>query len=60
MSLQRFIMDCMQGLATVVRGTIAIIRFFGVLRSIVTPLTLCGPERITMPLPTHLNKAHFL
>jgi hypothetical protein len=53
-------MDRMQGLATVVRDTIAIISFFGVLRSTVTPLTLCGPERITMSLPTHLNKSHFL
>jgi hypothetical protein len=59
MPLQRFTMDCMLGLAKIVHGTIAIIRFPEVVRSTMTPLAPSGPERMIMPLPTHPSKAHF-
>jgi hypothetical protein len=59
MSLQRFIMGRMPGLAKVVRGTKAMLRFLGVVCGTTTPLAPCGPERMTMPLSTHLSKAHF-
>jgi hypothetical protein len=57
--LQRFTMDHMPGLAKIVRGTIAMLRFSGVVRGTTAPLAPCGPERMTMPFPTHLIKAHF-
>jgi hypothetical protein len=57
--LQRFTMDRMPDLAKVVRGTIAMLRFLRVVRGIMAPLAPCGPERMTMPLSTHLSKAHF-
>jgi hypothetical protein len=59
MLLQRFTVSRVPGLAKVVRGTIAMLRFFGVVRGTMTPLAPSGPERITMPLPTHSSKAHF-
>jgi hypothetical protein len=59
MLLQRFTMGRMPGLAKVVRGTIAMLRFLGVVCSIMAPLAPCGPEQMTMPLPTHPSKAHF-
>jgi hypothetical protein len=59
MSLQRFIMGHMPSFAKVVRGTIALLRFPGVVRSTTTYLAPCGPDQMTMSLPTHLSKAHF-
>jgi hypothetical protein len=52
-------MGRMLDLAKVVRGTIAMLKFPGVVRGTTTPLAPCGPERMTMPLPTHPSKAHF-
>jgi hypothetical protein len=57
--LQRFTMGHMPDLAKVVRGTIAMLRFSEVVRGTMTSLAPCGPERMTMPLPTHLSKTHF-
>jgi hypothetical protein len=37
-------MGCMAGLAKVVCGTIALLRFPGVVRGTTTPLALCRPE----------------
>jgi hypothetical protein len=37
-------MGCMPGLAKVVRGTIAMLRFPGVVRGTTAPLAPCGPE----------------
>jgi hypothetical protein len=34
----------MLGLAKVVRGTLAMLRFFGVVRGTTAPLSPCGPE----------------
>jgi hypothetical protein len=59
MPLQRFTMGHMSGLAKVVRGTIAMLRFPGVVRGTTAPLAPCGPEQMTMLLPTHPSKAHF-
>jgi hypothetical protein len=59
MSLQRFTMGRMPGLAKVVRDTIAMLRFYRVVRGTMAPLAPRGPERMTMPLFTHLSKAHF-
>jgi hypothetical protein len=59
MSLQRFTMDRMPGLAKVVRGTIAMLRFSGVVRGTTAPLAPCELRRVTMPILTHLSKAHF-
>jgi hypothetical protein len=59
MLLQRFTMGRMPGLAKVVHDTIAMLRFPGVVCGTTTPLAPCGPERMTMPLSTHLSKAHF-
>jgi hypothetical protein len=59
MPLQRFTMGRMSGLAKVVCGTIAMLRFLKVVRGTTTPLAPCGPERMTMPLLTHSSKAHF-
>jgi hypothetical protein len=52
-------MGHMQGLAKVVRGTIAMLRSPGVVHGTTGPLTPCGLERMAMPLPTHLSKTHF-
>jgi hypothetical protein len=59
MPLQRFTMGRMPGLAKVVHSTIAILRFPWVVRGTMAPLAPCGHERMTMPLPSHLSKAHF-
>jgi hypothetical protein len=56
---KRFTISRMPGLAKVVRGTIAMLRFLGVVHGSTTPLAPCGPERMTMPLPTHPSKTHF-
>jgi hypothetical protein len=50
MSLQRFTMGRMPGLAKVVRGTIAIRRFPGVVRGTTAPLVPCETWRVTMPI----------
>jgi hypothetical protein len=50
MSLQRFTMGRMPGLAKVVCGTIAILRFPRVVRGTTTPLAPCEPRRVTMPI----------
>jgi hypothetical protein len=52
-------MGRMLGLAKIVHNTIAMLRFSGVVRSTMTPLAPCRPERMTMPLPTHPSKTHF-
>jgi hypothetical protein len=44
MSLQRLTMGHMPGLAKVVHGTIAMIRFPSVVRGTTAPLAPCGPE----------------
>jgi hypothetical protein len=59
MPLQRFTMGRMSGLAKVVHGTKAILRFPWVLRGTMAPLAPCGPEGMTMSLPTHPSKPHF-
>jgi hypothetical protein len=59
MLLQRFTMGRIPGLAKVVCGTIAMLRFPGVVRGTTAPLALCRPERMTMLLPTHPSSAHF-
>jgi hypothetical protein len=53
-------MSRMLGLAKVVYGTIAMLRFSGVVRGTTTPLAPCEPERVTMLLLTHPSKTHFL
>jgi hypothetical protein len=50
MSLQRFTMGRMPGLAKVVRGTITILRIPVVVRGTTTPLAPCEPRRETMPI----------
>jgi hypothetical protein len=47
MLLQRFTMGRMPGLAKVVRGTKAMLRFPGVVCSTTAPLALCEPRRVT-------------
>jgi hypothetical protein len=47
------------GFARVVHGTLAMLRFLGVVHGTTTALTLCRLGRITMPILTHLSKAHF-
>jgi hypothetical protein len=59
MPLQRFTMGHVPGLAKVVCGTIAMLRFPRVVHGTTAPLVPCGPERMTMPLPTYLSKTHF-
>jgi hypothetical protein len=59
MSLQRFTMSCMSGLAKVIHNIIAMLRFLGVVRGTTAPLAPCEPERIIMSLPTHPSKVHF-
>jgi hypothetical protein len=50
MLLQRFTMGRMSGLAKVVRGIIAMLRFPGVVHGTMTPLTLCEPRQVTTPI----------
>jgi hypothetical protein len=59
MLLHRFTMCRMPGLAKVVHGTIAMLRFPGIVRGTTASLAPCRHERMTMPLPTHQSKAHF-
>jgi hypothetical protein len=49
MSLQRFTMSRMPGLAKVVRSTIALLRFSGVVHGTTVPLAPCEPRRVTTP-----------
>jgi hypothetical protein len=58
MSLQRFTMGHMPCLNKVVRGTIAMLRFPVIVHGTTAPIAPCEPERMIMPLPTHLSKAH--
>jgi hypothetical protein len=44
MPLQRFTMDRMPGLAKVVHGTIAMLKFSGIVHGTTAPLAPCGPE----------------
>jgi hypothetical protein len=50
MSIQRFTMGHMPGLAKVVRGTIAMLRFPRVVRGTTAPLAPCEPRRVTTPI----------
>jgi hypothetical protein len=50
MSLQRFTMCRMPGLAKVVWGTIAMLRIPGVVCGTTTPLAPCEPRRVSMPI----------
>jgi hypothetical protein len=50
MSLQRFTMGRMPGLAKVVCGTIVMIRFPGVVHGTIAPLAPCESRRVTMPI----------
>jgi hypothetical protein len=50
MPLQRFTMGRMPGLAKVVYGTIAMLRFPGVVRGTTAPLAPCEPRRVTSPI----------
>jgi hypothetical protein len=52
-------MGHMPDLAKLVRGNIAMLRFFGVVRGTTSPLAPCGSERMTLSLLTHSSKAHF-
>jgi hypothetical protein len=47
MSLQRLTMGRMPDLSKVVHGTIAMLRFPGVVRGTVAPLAPCEPRRVT-------------
>jgi hypothetical protein len=50
MLLQRFTMGRMRGLAKVVRSTIAMLRFLGVVHGTTTPLAPCDPRFVTTPI----------
>jgi hypothetical protein len=50
MPLQKFTMHRMPGLAKVVHGTIAMLRFLEVVHSTMTPLAPCEPRRVTTPI----------
>jgi hypothetical protein len=50
MSLQRFNMGRMPSFAKVVRGSITMLRFSGVVRSTTAPLAICEPRRLTTPI----------
>jgi hypothetical protein len=51
MSLQRFTMDHMPGFAKVVRGTLAMIRFFGVVRGTTALLHCAGLGKLPCYFP---------
>jgi hypothetical protein len=55
MPLQRFSMGHMPGLAKVVRGTIAMLRFHRVVHGTMAPLAPCEPKRVTTSIP-HSSK----
>jgi hypothetical protein len=50
MSLQRFTMGHMLGLAKVVCGTIAMLRFPRVVHGTTAPVAPCEPRRVTTPI----------
>jgi hypothetical protein len=50
MPLQRFTMGHMPGIAKVVRGTMAMLRFPRVVRGTTAPLAPCEPRRVTTPI----------
>jgi hypothetical protein len=50
MTLQRFTMGHMPGLAKVVCGTIAMLRFLRVVRGTMAPLAPCEPMRVATPI----------
>jgi hypothetical protein len=50
MPLQSFTMGPRTGLAKVVRGTIAKLRFLGVVHDTTAPLAPCESRRVTMPI----------
>jgi hypothetical protein len=50
MSLQRFTMGQMTGLAKIVCSTIAMLMLLGVVRGIMAPLAPCEPRRVTTPI----------
>jgi hypothetical protein len=50
MPLQRFTMGRMPGLAKVVYGTIAMLRFLRVVHGTTSPLASCEPRRVTTPI----------
>jgi hypothetical protein len=50
MPLQRFTINRMLDLAKVVRGTIAMLRFLGVVCGTTVPLAPCEPRRVTTPI----------
>jgi hypothetical protein len=52
-------MDHMSGLTKVVRGTITMLRFSGVVRGTTAPLAPCRLGQMTIPFITHLSKTHF-
>jgi hypothetical protein len=58
MPLQKFTMCHMPDFARVVRGILAMLRFFGVVRGTMIPLAPCRLVRITMLIPTYPSKAH--
>jgi hypothetical protein len=58
MPLQRFTIGRMPGLAKLVRGTIALVRFPRVVCGTTAPLAPCVPKLMIMPHPTHLSKTH--
>jgi hypothetical protein len=55
MPLQRFAMGHMPGLAKVIRGTIAMLRFPGLVRGTTVPLAPCEPRQVTTPI-SHSSK----
>jgi hypothetical protein len=55
MSLQRFTMGRMPGLAKAVHGTIVMLRIPRVVHSTTTPLALCEPSWVTTPI-SHSSK----
>jgi hypothetical protein len=48
--LQMFTMDHMPALSKVVRSATAMLRFPGVVRGTMAPLSPCEPSRVTMPI----------
>jgi hypothetical protein len=45
--------------ARVVHGTVAMLKFPGVVHDTTTPLAPCRVGQITMTLPNHASKTHF-
>jgi hypothetical protein len=59
MPLQRFTVGHMPGLAKVVCGTIAMLRFPGVVHGTPAPLAPCEPRRVTMPISPSSEQGTF-